>query len=495
VTDSEVLTAPAGAAAQPRPDRRAAVREVSAAPHGSWRRRYAASLLIGDIIGVLVLVGFVRWTEIDGSHTVLTPRFAGWLTVGVLTTLVALYATGSYEVRRIAVAVEEFRRLLHGVAVSIGVLAVIAVLAQVSLSRRVAVVDLFAMLIGLGLARYAMRHIVRRRRRHGQWTDRVLAVGSSAGVADLIRVLQRRPGAGLSVVATCLTDEDSHNPLPVPVIGGWGDVTTAAEEVRADVVAIAGGGHGARASRELGWALEGTGRQLVTALELSDVSRSRIDVRPVDGVPLAWVGHPQLTGPTRLVKRVMDLVLSSILLILVAPVFAVISLLIRTTSPGPVFFKQKRLGKDGELIKVWKFRTMIPDAEARRGDLVAHNMASNLLYFKVRDDPRITRVGSKLRRFSLDELPQLINVFLGSMSLVGPRPLPGDLDECDGEYRRRLLVKPGLTGLWQVSGRNDLPAEEALRLDLYYGENWSLGLDLMLLIRTAWAVIRKQGAY
>jgi exopolysaccharide biosynthesis polyprenyl glycosylphosphotransferase len=493
VTDSEVLTAPAGAAAQPRPDRRAAVREVSAAPHGSWRRRYAASLLIGDIIGVLVLVGFVRWTEIDGSHTVLTPRFAGWLTVGVLTTLVALYATGSYEVRRIAVAVEEFRRLLHGVAVSIGVLAVIAVLAQ--LSRRVAVVDLCAMLIGLGLARYAMRHIVRRRRRHGQWTDRVLAVGSSAGVADLIRVLQRRPGAGLSVVATCLTDEDSHNPLPVPVIGGWGDVTTAAEDVRADVVAIAGGGHGARASRELGWALEGTGRQLVTALELSDVSRSRIDVRPVDGVPLAWVGHPQLTGPTRLVKRVMDLVLSSILLILVAPVFAVISLLIRTTSPGPVFFKQKRLGKDGELIKVWKFRTMIPDAEARRGDLVAHNMASNLLYFKVRDDPRITRVGSKLRRFSLDELPQLINVFLGSMSLVGPRPLPGDLDECDGEYRRRLLVKPGLTGLWQVSGRNDLPAEEALRLDLYYVENWSLGLDLMLLIRTAWAVIRKQGAY
>jgi lipopolysaccharide/colanic/teichoic acid biosynthesis glycosyltransferase len=138
---------------------------------------------------------------------------------------------------------------------------------------------------------------------------------------------------------------------------------------------------------------------------------------------------------------------------------------------------------------------MVADAEGRRDELVEHNLSGNLLYFKMRDDPRVTRVGDKLRRFSLDELPQLVNVLLGSMSLVGPRPLPGELDMCDGDYRRRLLVKPGLTGLWQVSGRNDLPAEEALRLDLYYVENWSLALDVAILIRTTMAVLRKQGAY
>ena len=395
MTDSEVLTAPRGrgGAATPGPTRPLFARSVRP-PHGSWRRRYAAALLVGDIVGVLVVVALVRWTRIDGSHTV-----------------------HDHPLRRLA----DRRRADHTrCAVRNRQLR-----SPPDRGRGRGVPPPAARRRGVDRCpcrhrRPGPRHpgragsrsstcspswsacrspatrsatSSRRRRRHGQWTDRVLAVGNSAGVADLIRVLQRRPGAGLSVVASCLTDQDSHTPLPVPVIGGWADVTSAAAEVDADVVAIAGGGHGARASRELGWALEGTGRQLVTALELSDVSPARGSTCVRLTGPLAWVGHPQLTGPTRLVKRMMDLILCSILLVLVAPVFAVIAILIRTTSPGPVFFKQKRLGKDGNLIKVWKFRTMVQDAEARRDDLVEHNMASNLLYFKIRDDPRITPVG------------------------------------------------------------------------------------------------------
>ena len=182
-------------------------------------------------------------------------------------------------------------------------------------------------------------------------------------------------------------------------------------------------------------------------------------------------------------------------LLVLAPLFAVIAISIRLADHGPVFFRQTRIGKDGRGFAFYKFRTMVPDAEQRKSQLAAHNEADGVL-FKIRRDPRVPRPGGWLRRSSLDELPQLINVLMGDMSLVGPRPaLPEEVACYGGHMRRRLVVKPGLTGLWQVSGRSDLSREEAERLDLYYVENWSLALDLQVLWKTGSAVIRGSGAY
>jgi lipopolysaccharide/colanic/teichoic acid biosynthesis glycosyltransferase len=195
-----------------------------------------------------------------------------------------------------------------------------------------------------------------------------------------------------------------------------------------------------------------------------------------------------------LFKNVMDRVFAFILLVLLAPLFAVISLLIRLGDRGRAFFHQSRVGREGKVFKVVKFRTMYPDAEERLAQLVDQNESDGLL-FKIKDDPRITPVGRMLRRTSLDELPQLINVIRGEMSLVGPRPLPADDGDFLGDVRRRLLVKPGITGLWQVSGRSELSWDDAVRLDLYYVDNWSLAFDLVILWRTIGVVLARRGAY
>jgi exopolysaccharide biosynthesis polyprenyl glycosylphosphotransferase len=360
-------------------------------------------------------------------------------------------------------------------------------------------VDVPLTLAALALGRTLVRRVVNTHRCNGNWSERVLVVGPSTAVNDLIRTLHRRPMAGLTVVAACVPEGGRSGAaaaeLDVPVLGGWDDTVVVAEAVDADIVVLAGSGRGPQAVRELAWQLQSGGRHLVTALELADISSSRIHLRPVDGLPLAWVDHPEFTGTRRVVKRVVDVALSGLALLVAMPALLLIGLLIRLTSSGPALFKQTRTGKDGRPIRVWKFRTMVVDAEQRQKEILELNEAGNLLYFKVRNDPRITTVGRWLRRFSLDELPQLVNVFLGSMSLVGPRPLPGDVEEDEKAYQRRLRVKPGLTGLWQVSGRSELSTDDALRLDLYYVENWTLGLDLAIMARTGWAVLRSRGAY
>jgi exopolysaccharide biosynthesis polyprenyl glycosylphosphotransferase len=247
--------------------------------------------------------------------------------------------------------------------------------------------------------------------------------------------------------------------------------------------------------RELAWELEKTGTDLFVAPALLDVAGPRTTLRPVAGLPLLHVDHPELAGAKQAVKSVFDKTCAALALLLSAPLFAVIAISIRLADHGPVFFRQTRIGKDGQGFTLYKFRTMVPGAEQRKSQLAAHNEADGVL-FKIRRDPRVTRPGAWLRRWSLDELPQLINVLIGDMSLVGPRPaLPEEVACYGGHMRRRLVVKPGMTGLWQVSGRSSLPWEEAERLDLRYVENWSLGLDLQILWKTGSAVIRGSGAY
>ena len=231
------------------------------------------------------------------------------------------------------------------------------------------------------------------------------------------------------------------------------------------------------------------------ASSLVDVAGGRTTIRPVDGLPMLHVEHPNLSGAGRVLKALIDRLAAAVLLVALSPALAAIVLAVRAGSPGPVLFRQVRVGKDGREFVMYKFRTMHRDAADRVAELRHLNDYDDVL-FKLRNDPRVTRTGRWLRRFSLDELPQLINVLRGQMSLVGPRPpLPEEVAVYPEDVRRRLAVRPGLTGLWQVSGRSDLPFEEAVKLDLRYVENWSFSLDLVILLRTLSAVCRATGAY
>jgi exopolysaccharide biosynthesis polyprenyl glycosylphosphotransferase len=282
----------------------------------------------------------------------------------------------------------------------------------------------------------------------------------------------------------------------VPVYGGLSNVTSAVGQLGADTVAVLACPemNGIRL-RELAWDLEKTGTDMCVAPALLDVAGPRTTIRPVAGLTLLHVDHPELAGGKQVLKTMFDRAVALTAVILLAPLFAVIMLAIRLGDHGPVFFRQTRVGKDGRTFAVWKFRTMVVDAEARKAELTAQNEADGAL-FKMRKDPRVTKAGSRLRRASLDELPQLFNVLVGDMSLVGPRPpLPAEAAKYGDHMRRRLVVRPGITGLWQVNGRSDLTWDEAVRLDLRYVENWSLALDLQILWKTWSAVVRGHGAY
>ena len=280
------------------------------------------------------------------------------------------------------------------------------------------------------------------------------------------------------------------------VAGGLDSVTDAVRRLGADTIAVLTCPEidGARL-RELAWDLEKTGTDLCVAPALLDVAGPRTTIRPVAGLPVLHVDHPELVGAKRAVKGLFDKVSAALALALLAPLFVVIALAIRSTDPGPALFRQTRVGKDGRVFTLYKFRTMVMGAEKQKALLMAQNQADGAL-FKIRRDPRITRAGALLRRWSLDELPQLLNVLRGDMSLVGPRPaLPEEAASYGGQMRRRLVVKPGMTGLWQVSGRSDLPWEEAIRLDVRYVENWSFALDLQIIWKTGSAVLYGRGAY
>jgi exopolysaccharide biosynthesis polyprenyl glycosylphosphotransferase len=406
---------------------------------------------------------------------------------------------GGYDCRFIGLGSDEFRRVLNAAVSLIAGVAVLSYFAKLNLARGYTAVALPSAAV-LDLAgRYLLRKRLHRLRSLGSCTRRVIAVGHAAAVADLVTTLRRDSYHGLSVVATCLAGAGGARGgrvADVPVAGALGSVTAAVGQFGADTVAVlACPEMDGRRLRELAWELEKTGTDLCVAPALLDVAGPRTTIRPVAGLPLLHVDHPELTGGKQAVKSAFDKAIAASAMILLAPLFAAIALAIKFADGGPVFFRQTRVGKDGRAFTFYKFRTMVVDAEQRKPLLAARNEADGVL-FKLRHDPRVTRPGSWLRRSSLDELPQLVNVLLGDMSLVGPRPaLPEEAARYGDHMRRRLAVTPGITGLWQVSGRSDLPWEEAERLDLRYVENWSFALDLQILWKTGSAVIRGSGAY
>jgi exopolysaccharide biosynthesis polyprenyl glycosylphosphotransferase len=280
------------------------------------------------------------------------------------------------------------------------------------------------------------------------------------------------------------------------VLGRPTDVLAVLQVAAADTVVLtAWSDVGEEDLRRMSWDLEGSGVQLLVAPRLAEVATPRLRIRTVGGMPLLCVAEPEFTGSRRAVKTVLDYALAAVGLLLLAPVMLGVAVAVKVGSPGPALFRQERVGRHGKTFVMHKFRSMYVDAEQRLAQL-SHLDEGGGPLFKVRDDPRVTPVGRFIRRYSLDELPQLFDVLRGRMSVVGPRPpLPGEVARYEDDVRRRLLVKPGLTGLWQVSGRSDLSWQESVRLDLSYVENWVLGLDLSIILRTVSAVLARRGAY
>lgn len=424
------------------------------------------------------------------SYLVLGPALA------ILWTL-ALLLTRAYDGRILGVGGEEYRRVARTSVLFWGAVAVVCFLTKFQFSRWAfglsVVIGTMSLLVGRWLARKALH---RARQRSDRWSHRVLAVGGREEIDALVNELNREPYAGLKVVGACMPTGEATSGAAVPVVGSLTGVPAAVARLGVDTVAVtASRGMTSGVLKRLGWELEGAGVDLVVAPALTDVAGPRVHVRPVSGLQLLYVEQPEFTGPTRIVKEAFDRVVSFVGLIALSPVLAVIAGLVKFTSAGPVIFRQVRVGRDGQMFTVYKFRTMVLGAEHMLPEVWHRNESGGAL-FKMRRDPRVTRVGRFLRRWSLDELPQLVNVLVGEMSLVGPRPaLPTEAERWGRATARRLLVKPGMTGLWQVSGRSDLSWEDSVRLDLYYVENWSFAGDIQILWKTISAVVLRRGAY
>ncbi len=324
----------------------------------------------------------------------------------------------------------------------------------------------------------------------------MLVAGSPSHVDEIARVLRREKWLGYQIVGAVTPAELEETPGGLPVLGRVCEVVDLVRDSEIDAVIFAEGSFpDSQHFKRMAWELEEHDTQMIVVPALTDISSERLNPRPVAGLPLVHVERPQAMEASRWIKRLFDLVGSGLLLLVAAPIIAAVAIAIKFEDRGPVFFKQVRVGRRGEEFECLKIRSMVVDAEARKAALAAQDQGNGVL-FKMARDPRITRVGQFIRRFSIDELPQLWNVWRGDMSLVGPRPaLPIEVAQYDRDAVRRLDVRPGLTGLWQVSGRSDLPWDETVRLDVYYVDNWSVMQDLSILMRTAGAVLGSRGAY
>jgi len=410
--------------------------------------------------------------------------------------MLALIVAGSRDARILGTDSTEYRRIINATLALFGTIAVVAAMTQTDVARGYLITAFPLGTVLLLFSRWAWRRWLHARRRRGEMSFRVLLIGSGVAVRELIDSLAIRTDAGYRVVAAVLTDEPGAVLIDdVPVYAAADDFSNTLAAASPDTVIVVGSDASSSRINELSWRLD-PGQQLVVAPQLVGVAGSRIHTRPVSGLPLIHVETPSYDGPKRFAKRAFDLVLASGLVLTLSPLFIVVGALIKLTSRGPVFYGQERIGLSGEPFTMLKFRSMVTDADAHLAGLLAAQGTDDRPLFKVKDDPRVTRVGRVLRRYSIDELPQLLNVLKGDMSLVGPRPQrDGEVRLYDSKAGRRLVVKPGMSGLWQVSGRSNLSWEASIRLDLYYVENWSITNDLIILLRTARAVVGADGAY
>jgi len=480
--------------------------ERMAGPRG-WAKKYQVRLFVTDVFVLaltMVLAHAIRF-GMDAIAPVAgeaAPNF-GWLSAAIVTLWVLqLGWTKSREARILGHGPQEFQRVIGASWRTFIIIAIVGFLTQWEISRGYL---LFAIPFGtlvLLIYRGAWRTWIHAQRDRGFLRAQVIVVGPVQLSQQLIRRLRKNDRAGMHVLGVCLPptawgvlDDDLKD---VPVLGSINESARLAKEIGAEYLIVSGTDElSLKEARHLGWELEGSGTGLIVAPAMADIAGPRVQITPVEGMPLLHVDAPRFGGGKYVLKAIADAITAFFALLFLALPMAVLALAVKFTSPGPVFFRQERVGRDEHPFTMYKFRSMYVDAEQRLAALQAEQRdAGNDVLFKMRDDPRVTSVGKFLRRFSLDELPQLINVLKGDMAVVGPRPpLPSEVENWEEGVARRQLVKPGITGLWQVSGRSDLDWEQSVRLDLYYTENWSLAGDAVIVLRTAWAIVAGRGAY
>ncbi|WP_051898447.1 sugar transferase [Sciscionella sediminilitoris] len=464
-----------------------------------WERRYRMAVILGDVLVSACMFGLLLLL-LAVTDPAWVPPFPELTVLVSLTILVVCLIVGhAWRPRELGQGAEEYRRLGRGLgfgAVSGCVLLVAAGLPEWRVWGLAAVP-------ATALAVFPERYLLRRFLHHARRRDRcmfpVLAAGSAEGVRALITQTRRATHVGWRVEAACLDappDVLSAEIAGVPVIGSLEVLATQVRRGGYRIVAVTPSPQWTpERLQRLAWDLEEPGTEMVISPGLMEIAGPRVHVSGMLGIPVLRVSAPRFSGVPRVVKWVVDKCAAGVGLVLLAPLLLGVALAIKCTDGGPVFYRQVRAGKGGTTFRMWKFRTMVVGAERMRAELAGDNDADGPL-FKLRADPRITRVGRLLRKHSLDELPQLVNVLAGHMSLIGPRPpLPEETCDYNDAARRKLLVRPGLTGLWQVSGRSDLGWDESVRLDLRYVEDWSLVLDMVILWKTVRAVLSGKGAY
>ncbi|MDH3012546.1 sugar transferase [Gordonia alkanivorans] len=473
----------------------------------SWIQGYVTRLAWSDAVIVAAAVAVAQLARF-GADGALVPNGAAQVPAAAVsvvlgaTWILALRAFQTLDRRIVGSGSQEYSRVITACLSVFGALAIVDLLFRLNIARGFLAIALPAGTFCLLLSRWSWRQLLSYQRGQARNLEHVLVVGEPRSAVPLIKRLHSQPSLGYRVVGLCLPAHhgsrksitiDDHE---IDVLGTFDDVCRAVAVAGATTVAVVSAealGHAAM--QELSWDLEGLDVDMVVAPGVTDVAGPRMMLRPVAGLPLLHIDKPRYEGANRFRKAVVDRFGSAVIIALLAPVLIAVAVAIKVDSPGPVFYRATRVGLNNRPFSMWKFRSMVQDADDLKRDLQSRNEGAGVL-FKMKEDPRVTRVGAFIRRYSIDELPQLFNVLGGRMSLVGPRPpLPEEVERYDGRVARRMLVKPGMTGLWQVSGRSDLPWEETVRLDLSYVENWSIMQDALILWKTVRAVLAKDGAY
>jgi exopolysaccharide biosynthesis polyprenyl glycosylphosphotransferase len=473
-------------------------------PRSGLQRRIRQMLLGVFLLdaGVLFVTSYIAWiyqnvVDRHWEDVVYPYHWAPVLGPGMLLVwLVMLVVFGAYRTRNYGAGFEEFRAISVASVITLGVAFAFGFLASNQPTRGYPLLFFFLGTPLLLLVRYIDRKTLHVAREQGRLSIKMIATGSPEAVSELVDVLSRSPWMGYKVVGMCVPGAQDTLGIGVPVLGDIHEIRQLAVDHAVDGVIVAGGSYSSAADlRRLGWELQGLDLDMLVVPSLTDIAGPRVHMRHVAGLPFVQVEEPQSDRAGGWSKRLFDLVVAGTILVILSPFLLTVALLIRLQDGGAVLYRQRRVGSNGAEFEMIKFRSMVVDAESRLPELAAANEHDGVL-FKIRDDPRVTRVGRFIRKYSVDELPQLINVLKGEMSLVGPRPpLFNELEQYEQDTHRRLLVRPGMTGLWQVSGRADLSWAESVRLDLYYVDNWSMVIDLVIMIKTVKAVLVSKGAY
>lgn len=473
--------------------------------------RFARKLICSDavIISCAVIFGQIFRFANTPNHPVYVsldsgPRIRYLVVSAAIAALwMGFLSLGSRSAKIVGRGFDEYVTLIAATLQLFGLIAITAMLLHLDISRGYLAIALPTGLAGLLVTRTLWRRTNARQRRHGHNQNHLLIVGDTRAAADIATEFAKDPWSGYQVVGICTPMGPAHPKevitvagRNIPIIGTDEAILHAVLRTGVDTVALAASHHLSPVDiRRLMWELEEHGVDLIVAPGLIDIADQRLTSRPVAGMAVFEIAKPQYSRANSMIKRTFDIAFAITALIAISPVMAITALAVKLTSAGPIFYTSERIGIDGAPFRMTKFRSMYADADARQTDMIAAH-GGNAMFFKVKDDPRITAVGKIIRKFSIDELPQFSNVLTGHMSIVGPRPqVRREVDTYDDLVSHRLTVKPGLTGLWQVSGRSDLEADDALRLDLTYVENWSLLQDILIITKTIRTVLTGNGAY